>query len=122
MSLASQGLLDPYQAFALTLGANLGTAINPVVEGQSGADLSARRVPIGNLLTRIVGILVAFVFLDQITGAKTALDGSGGRMVANFHTGVNLIVALVFMPVLPPFPHATRFRSVPFRLGFFPPV
>ncbi|MDP9836559.1 phosphate:Na+ symporter [Neorhizobium huautlense] len=106
MSLAGQGLLDPYQAFALTLGANLGTAINPVVEGQSGADLSARRVPIGNLLTRMVGIALTFLFLDQIAAAMTALDGNGARMVANFHTAFNLIVAVVFMPVLTPFANA----------------
>ncbi|WP_313605906.1 Na/Pi cotransporter family protein [Rhizobium sp.] len=100
MSLASQGLLDPYQAFALTLG----------------ADLAARRVPIGNLLTRIVGIFITLVFLEQITGAMTALDGNGGRMVANFHTGFNLIVALVFMPVLTPFANALV-RYMPHRIN-----
>lgn len=106
MSLAGQGLLDPYQAFALTLGANLGTAINPVVEGQSGADLSARRVPIGNLLTRMVGIAFAFLFLDQISAAMAALDDNGARMVANFHTAFNLTVAVIFMPVLTLFANA----------------
>lgn len=115
MSLASQGLLDPYQAFALTLGANLGTAINPVVEGKSGSDLSARRVPIGNLLTRIIGISIAFLFLDQIAGAMIAFDGNGGRMVANFHTAFNLIVAVLFMPVLTPFASALV-RYMPHRI------
>ncbi|WP_425374165.1 Na/Pi cotransporter family protein [Neorhizobium lilium] len=67
MSLASKGLLDPYQAFALTLGANLGTAINPVVEGQTGNDLSAKRLPVGNLVTRILGITAVFALLEPIT-------------------------------------------------------
>ena len=103
MSLASKGLLDPYQAFALTLGANLGTAINPVVEGQAGTDLSAKRLPVGNLITRIAGVTVAFAFLEPITGWMTALDGNGARLVANFHTAFNLAVALVVIPFLTPF-------------------
>ncbi|WJH38510.1 Na/Pi cotransporter family protein (plasmid) [Aliirhizobium terrae] len=106
MSLASQGLLDPYQACAMTLGANLGTAINPVVEGQSGAALSARRLPIGNLLTRIIGVALAFLFLEQITYLMTQSAGSDSRLVANFHTAFNLVVAAVFMPFLSPFANA----------------
>jgi phosphate:Na+ symporter len=39
----------------LTLGANIGTAINPVLEGGTH-DPASRRVPIGNLLTRISGL------------------------------------------------------------------
>lgn len=106
MSLASKGLLDPYQAFALTLGANLGTAINPVVEGQTGPDLSAKRLPIGNLVTRIVGVSIAFAFLAPIAELMTAIDDSGARGVANFHTAFNLVVAIVFMPFLTPFANA----------------
>src|SRR6201995_3347984 len=38
MSLASKGVVPPHAAFALVLGANLGTALNPVLEGVSGGD------------------------------------------------------------------------------------
>lgn len=106
MSLASNGLLDPYQAFALTLGANLGTAINPIIEGQSGADLSARRLPIGNLLTRIVGIAAVMPFLGSATNLMTSFESEGGRLVANFHTIFNLAVAVLFMPLLNPLAEA----------------
>ncbi|MET0171757.1 Na/Pi cotransporter family protein [Neorhizobium sp. JUb45] len=115
MSLASQGLLDPYQACALTLGANLGTAINPVVEGQSGADLSARRLPIGNLLTRVIGVALAFLFLEQITTLMTSSGSNDGRVVANFHTVFNLVVAALFMPFLTPFANALV-RFMPQRI------
>ena len=33
MSFAAQGVVPPIAAFALVLGANLGTAINPLLEG-----------------------------------------------------------------------------------------
>lgn len=103
MSLSAKGLIDPYQAFALALGANLGTAINPVVEGRSGSDLFAKRLPIGNLLTRVVGVLGAFALLSPIVALMMSIDNDGARVVANFHTAFNLVVAAVFMPLLTPF-------------------
>ncbi len=115
MSLSAQGLIDPYQAFALTLGANLGTAINPVVEGRSGSDLSAKRLPIGNLITRIVGVLVAFALLSPITALMIQIESDGARLVANFHTIFNLVVAIVFMPLLTPFADALV-RLMPQRI------
>ena len=58
MSFAAKGVVPPDAAFALVLGANLGTAINPVLEGVSGDDPVARRLPIGNLLNRALGCVV----------------------------------------------------------------
>src|SRR5277367_3841338 len=59
MSFASKGVVPPDAAFALVLGANLGTAINPVLEGGTGDDPSARRLPLGNLINRAIGVVVA---------------------------------------------------------------
>ncbi|MDR6818612.1 phosphate:Na+ symporter [Neorhizobium sp. 2083] len=115
MSLSAQGLIDPYQAFALTLGANLGTAINPVVEGQAGRDLSAKRLPVGNLITRVVGVLAALALLSPIAGLMIHIENDGARLVANFHTAFNLVVAIVFMPLLTPFANALV-RLMPQRI------
>src|ERR1700723_1549610 len=49
MSFAAKGTVPPAAAFALVLGANLGPAINPVLEGTTGSDPVAKRVPLGNL-------------------------------------------------------------------------
>ena len=38
MSLAAKGAIPPHAAFALVLGANLGTALNPLLEGAAGTD------------------------------------------------------------------------------------
>ncbi len=115
MSLSAQGLIDPYQAFALTLGANLGTAINPVVEGQAGRDLSAKRLPVGNLITRVAGVLAALALLSPIAGLMIHIENDGARLVANFHTAFNLVVAIVFMPLLTPFANALV-RLMPQRI------
>jgi phosphate:Na+ symporter len=66
MSLAAKGVASPEVAFALVLGANLGTAINPVLEGATGGDPAARRLPLGNLLNRVVGCGVALLTVPYI--------------------------------------------------------
>ena len=49
MSFAAQGVVPP-QGGLFVLGANLGTALNPLFEAGSTGDPSAKRLPIGNLL------------------------------------------------------------------------
>ena len=66
MSFAAKGVLPPEAAFALVLGANIGTAINPVLEGAPGDDPAARRVPVGNLIARSLGVLAATAALPWI--------------------------------------------------------
>ena len=103
MSLAAKGVVPPEAAFALVLGANLGTAINPVLEGAAGDDPVARRLPVGNLLNRLLGCVVALGLLDRLGVLMVRLDPDPARAVADFHTLFNLGLAVVFLPVLGPF-------------------
>ena len=66
MSFAAQGVVPPQAAFALVLGANLGTALNPLLEGATGGDPVAKRVPVGNLLNRLVGVVLGLALLNWI--------------------------------------------------------
>ena len=99
MSLAAKGVVSPVAAFALVLGANLGTAINPVLEGATGSDPAARRVPVGNLVNRALGVGLALTALPWLTQLVAMVDQNPARSVANFHMGFNL--AAVFFPLLP---------------------
>lgn len=103
MSFAAKGVVPPEAAFALVLGANIGSAINPVLEGASGGGAAARRLPVGNLLNRILGTVVALAFLGPIGELMVVLQPDNGRAVADFHTLFNLALALLFFPVLGPF-------------------
>jgi phosphate:Na+ symporter len=103
MSLSGHGLVEPNVAFAMVLGANLGTAINPLTEGVSGEDPAARRLPLGNLLTRIVGVLAGVIVLPWLTPWMESLAGDPSRAVANVHTIFNVIIAIVFLPLLKPY-------------------
>ncbi|MDF2996090.1 MAG: Na/Pi cotransporter [Xanthobacteraceae bacterium] len=108
MSLAANGVVPPNAAFALVLGANLGTAINPLIEGAAGDGPAAKRVPLGNLLTRLVGIGIALACLQPIGRFMVTLQPDNARAVADFHTLFNIATALVFMPLLGPMAHLLR--------------
>lgn len=103
MSLATHGLVSPVLACALVLGANLGTAINPVLEGTRDNDPASRRLPIGNLGTRLVGCALALIVLPWIPAAMSFFTSDPARVVANFHTLFNVVVALIFIPLLTPY-------------------
>ena len=103
MSFASKGAIPPDAAFALVLGANLGTAINPVLEGVAGDDPVARRLPMGNLLNRALGCVVGLILLSRIGRWMVMVEPDPARAVADFHTGFNLVLAGMFLPLLTPY-------------------
>src|SRR5580698_7289086 len=100
MSFAAQGTVPPDAAFALVLGANLGTAINPVLEGTTGTDAAAKRLPIGNLLNRLVGVTIALLVLPYAAPWIVTAEPNNARAVADFHTAFNLALAVAFFPLL----------------------
>jgi phosphate:Na+ symporter len=95
MAFAAQGIVPPHAAFALVLGGNLGTALNPLLESGVGGDPAAKRLPIGNLVNRVVGCALALVLLKWIGPALIALEPNPTRAVADFHTGFNIARLLV---------------------------
>jgi phosphate:Na+ symporter len=97
MSLAYSGFITPVAALALTLGANIGSAINPVIEATNSSNPASYRLPLGNLLNRLVGCVVALPFLHPIADALSRLEPNASRMTADFHTAFNLVLAIVFV-------------------------
>ncbi|MBV9784363.1 MAG: Na/Pi cotransporter family protein [Acidisphaera sp.] len=115
MSFCAKGVVPPQAAFALVLGANLGTAINPVLEGASGEDPASRRVPLGNLIARMVGAVCVLSILPWLAPMLVQVDPGLARVVADFHTAFNVAVAAVLFPVLPLYARALR-RFLPGRV------
>jgi phosphate:Na+ symporter len=102
VSLAANQVVPPEAAFALVLGANLGSALNPLIEG-SGGDPVAKRLPMGNLLNRALGVVAGLALIRWIGPLMVTLDPNTARAVADFHTAFNLVMAALFLPVLGPF-------------------
>jgi phosphate:Na+ symporter len=97
MSLAYSNFITPVAAIALILGANLGSAINPLVEGSHSDNPASRRLPVGNLLNRLVGCVLVLPFLQPIATVLGQIEPNPSRMAADFHTAFNVILALVFI-------------------------
>ena len=115
MSLAEKGILPLEAALAMVLGANLGSALNPLLESAGTGDVAGRRVALGNLLNRLVGCAVAIPLLGWIGPRLVAWQPDFSRAVADFHTGFNLILALLFLPLLTPLAALLR-RLLPTRI------
>src|SRR6185437_2227654 len=100
MSLAYSHFVTPAAALALVLGANLGSAINPLLEGSGSANRANRRLPLGNLINRLVGVALVLPFLHPIADLFARLEPNPTRMTADFHTAFNVVLALGFVFVL----------------------
>ena len=98
MSLVAKDVLPLDAGLAVVLGANLGSAINPLLEGSRGSDPASRRVPVGNLLTRVAGVIVAVAAFRFLEPYAAQLGPTPARALANFHTLFNLALAAAFLP------------------------
>jgi len=101
MSLAGAGVVPSTAVIALVLGANLGSAINPVLEGAGSGSPATRRLPVGNLLTRVIGVVIALPLATPIVELLLRLEADPTRSAVNFHTAFNLALAIPFFVVLP---------------------
>jgi phosphate:Na+ symporter len=97
MSLAYSHFITAEVAFALVLGANLGSAINPLVEGGTRGDAASRRLQLGNLLNRMVGILITLPFLPVLAREFSAFQPDAAKMTAEFHMAFNVVLAAIFI-------------------------
>ncbi|MBW7973195.1 Na/Pi cotransporter family protein [Bradyrhizobium sp. BR 10289] len=100
MSLAYSQFVTPAAALALVLGANLGSAINPVFEGARRDDAASYRLPVGNLANRVIGIALVLPFLSVIAEHMQAWQPDLARMTAAFHIAFNAVTAILFIGLL----------------------
>ncbi len=98
MSLVAKDVIPLDAGLAIVLGANLGSAINPLLEGSSRSDPASQRVPIGNLITRMAGVVAVVAAFRFITPYAVQLGPTPERALANFHTLFNLVLAAAFLP------------------------
>ncbi|HEX7912880.1 MAG TPA: Na/Pi symporter, partial [Paraburkholderia sp.] len=99
-SLCARDVVPPDTAFALVLGANLGTAIKPVHEWTGPDDPATRRPPVGNLLILATGVTLVLVALGPIGRFMVTMEPDNARVVADFHTLFNVVLAGLFLPLL----------------------
>jgi phosphate:Na+ symporter len=108
MSLTYSNFITPFAALAFVLGANLGSALNPVLEAGRRNDPTSYRLPVGNLFNRIVGVVLVVPFLHPIARWLSAIEPDTARMTAEFHLLFNAALALIFLGLLDPFASLLR--------------
>ncbi len=99
ITLAGTQALDMTVAFAFILGANIGGAIPPFI-ATLGAASSARQPPLGNLIFRVCGVLIALPLIQYIAEGLGQFDINQGRQIANFHMAFNITLAILFLPLI----------------------
>ncbi|WP_316202361.1 MULTISPECIES: Na/Pi cotransporter family protein [unclassified Bradyrhizobium] len=100
MSLAYAHFITADAAMALVLGANLGSAVNPVFEGARRDNPASYRLPVGNLLNRIIGVALIAPFLHPLAAQLQQWQPDLSKLTAQFHMAFNLGTALVFIGLL----------------------
>ncbi len=97
---AASGLIGIKAALFLVLGANLGSGILGIL-ATTGANTAGRRVVIGNLIFRAIGCLLMLPLMTTVEGLLAQFDPDPQRLVVNFHTAFNVLLAaaLIFFTV-----------------------
>jgi phosphate:Na+ symporter len=97
MSLAYAHFISAEAAFALVLGANLGSAINPVFEGARRDNPASYRLPVGNLVNRVIGVLLVMPFLPWLSAYAQTIEPDLAKLTAGFHMAFNIGTAMLFI-------------------------
>jgi phosphate:Na+ symporter len=95
-TLAEQGLLPTPVALGLVVGANVGSGLLALI-ATSGDGPPTRRLPLGNLVFKLLGALLAVVLLPQAHVLLQQVLGTVAEQVVVFHLGFNLTLAVLFI-------------------------
>lgn len=95
-TLAASNVITVDVALAIVLGANLGSGLLPVLTTLKAAPL-VRRVPLGNLMFKLAGVLIALPLLAYLPGWLAWFGAEPKSIVVNFHLAFNLALAIIFV-------------------------
>jgi phosphate:Na+ symporter len=95
-TLAGAGLLPATAALGLVLGANLGSGILAVL-ATARAPVAERRLPVGNVVFKAAGALLAIPALGWAHGLLQAWIPAVQHQVVAFHLAFNVALALLFL-------------------------
>lgn len=114
VSLVSGNVLPVHLGLAMVLGANLGGAMAPLLVTLRES-AQAARVPLGNFLTRFAGVCIMLPFLTPMLNYLHEF-GNDQRILVNFHVVLNVILAVLFLPLTGMIARITT-RLVPDKKG-----
>lgn len=99
MSMVHTDVVPLHLALMLVLGANIGGVIAPLMSALKDPPQAAR-IPAGNLVMRLTGAFIVLVFMQFWGKDFSMLGENDARIVVNFHMAFNIVLALLFLPLL----------------------
>jgi phosphate:Na+ symporter len=97
-ALSTAGVFASFdQVFPLILGAHIGSCA-PALIGSIGASISARRAAFSHLMFNILGATIAIIMYRVYAALIPLTSPSLLRQIANTHTAVQALTALIFIP------------------------
>lgn len=101
VALAGAGGVSAEHLFPMLLGVNIGAAL-PALSATLGEPPAVRRIPLGNLLFRLCGVMAALPFLTPATELIVGLTTNAAHQVVLFHLAFNAILCVVFVGLTGP--------------------
>ena len=95
-TLASSAVVPPEVALGLVLGANLGSGLLAVLT-TLGANVETRQVPLGNLVFKLLGVLLAAPFIGLWLRHLHNVFSDTATLVVMFHLTFNAALACLFI-------------------------
>ena len=95
-TLAASKVVTVDVALAIALGANVGSGMLAVLTTLK-SEPAVRRVPLGNLLFKLIGVLIVLPLLGWIPQWLAAIGDDPKAMVVNFHLAFNVMLAVLFV-------------------------
>jgi len=96
--LASGGALPLSAAIAVTLGANVGTTLTPLVTSFTQGNVAGKRLGIIYSGTRLTGAIVVMLLLDPLAALLSQISDNPASQVSLAHLSFNLILSIFFVP------------------------
>jgi phosphate:Na+ symporter len=100
-TLATSGVVPLDVALGLVLGANLGSGLLAVLT-TTRSSIEARQVPLGNLVFKLLGLLIAMPLIGVWLKFARPFLGDTTHVVVLFHLGFNMLVAVIFIGLTAP--------------------
>lgn len=98
---ADLGGVDPlHLAVPIVLGANIGVSLTLVLI--SWSSLEGRRLGLGNLLFKVTTAALILLLLGPVYAGLEQVPAAFERRVALTHSGSNILMAIIFLPLIIP--------------------
>jgi phosphate:Na+ symporter len=106
-SFVNAGFLPVPLALAFVLGANLCADVMAMLASLRDPP-EGRRVQLGNMVFRVLGVFCVLPFLTLIAPLLPQASGDPMRQILDFHTGFNLLLVVVFIGLVGPVTRLTQ--------------